>query len=596
MATQQALFADSYFPQTYRQMDPSGDIYFQEDLVKIDPHSILAGDAKRSILGESVRRITSSSTISESDILRTIIYLMDCKFITYKDVQMVKTPFGLNVTHNLTNEDPCHLNKFQFRLLINRTGPARQVSDNNTPPEVKLEKVIITINLEKPVEVCFGVQKDVFQSIKQAFENLQGLALDNKLKIYVAENGNIKETLLWKTSIINYMQQINQRVECAAASICQGEAERQLHYIYSHSPPLVTMPVKDCYKMNISNKEWTVHLIRNVCELLFGANKLMRVKPERPNLSRWLNRIFRCFELNTSISLQPEQVPSFEDCPFKTAKGIITCTENIREALLDSSVLKTARNATMVQKISYCRITNDDIHPLDQMAPHNFVTLENGDIFRRNNNGGLLTTDVRTKCDLDYIDHNGAVYVLSCVKDGDYGSSDTILKAGLKQITRYDEFIPTGFVFHEDNASKHNDPHYSMSGGKIFPAPQVTHFTDNNGVTRNLSVKLANGWIKNIFEHLSAKQNTDKNKFPFPWLGTEKIDISNIITKEKDKNEVLIKDLYKKGNVWNYLPFCRYADTQYSKLKLFEYIVCNGWMTKEIFLHNVLVMYDRIKD
>ena len=571
MATQDSLFmGPNNLAITYRQMDPydsNNQNIFDSSL---DPHDILTGIAKRNVLREVITRCVNSPVISQHDVTRTLKYLMDCRFITYKDMKMVQSPFGLNVTHNLTMEDPSALKEFEFRYLINKTSPARQVSVNNTPPEVTMEVVVKKVNLENPIVVSFSVKQDLYKNMKQALEQISGLGLPDNLKVYIGQQGNIPQTLLWKTTLINYMQKINQNVEGAATSICQGETERQLQYIYSRSPPLTNMPFKDCYKINVPVKEWATYLVRVYIEYMFGANKLWRVKQERKDISRWLYQVCRGFELNTSIGLQPELTPYFENCSFKTAKGIITCTENFRESLIDSGLLKTARGATMVQKVSYCQISKRDIHPMDEKAPHDMVTLENGDVFRRNPDGGLLTTEVKTITDLDYIEQSGNVYIICCIRDGDFGSKDTVLRAGMKQITRYDEFVPTGFVFGQ-GSQKNN----CQLNGPLYPAPQTTYFTDAKGTDRCLSVSMCNQWLKNIFKWFTENDNVTETLAPnhFPPL------------KEGWEGKIPWNDIHDLSNSF---PFCYKSDRG---LRLFKYVMQNYWMTKEIFLSNLLTLY-----
>lgn len=574
MATYDHIFT-SQTPMglTFRQMDPY-DSQLDADNIRylpIDPYDVLTGNTFKNVMRDAITRSVTQSSLSHNDIVRTISYCMDSKIISYKDQQMCRTPFGLNVTHNLTMEDPANLKEFEFVYMLNRTSPARQVSLNNTPPEVTVELIVRKVELENPIVVSFSMKSDLYKAMKAALENIEGLGLKDNLKIYVGQQGYIPQTLLWQTALSNYIQKINLYASMAALSISQGETQRQLQYIYSRSPPVTTMPVKDCYKVGISNKEWAVYLIRAYSEHMFGVNKLWKVKRERSSVSDWLNEVCRIFELNTNSVLQPELAPYFENCPFKNPKGVITCTENIREALIQCKRLKTAYNSTMVQKISYCQISKNDTHPFDTKAPHDMVTLSNGNVYRRNPNGGLLTTEVRTEnYDTEYIEHGGGAYVVSCIRDGDFGSDNTVLKAGLKQITRFDEFIPCGFEF----TSSFRDPddfHH------LYSVPQTTYFKDCYGTTRSLSVSNCASWLKSIYARYFKE-----------FKGSTQLKTSSVFTKgekwEPEKPWDDFKDLS------NNLPFF-YVSTDGKELKCFDLVIENHWMTKGIFLSNLLTTY-----
>lgn len=547
----------------------------------INPHDALSGSLMRDILLNTIKKTLTSTRITQEDVERVMVYIMNVKLINYQQVDMCKTPFGLQVAHNCTREDPGSLKTFQFIFAINKTNPADIVINNNMPSEVTLETVTKEIEFDQKTQISFSVEKQLYQDMRAALELIAGKSLPDNLKIYAGEqiipNGS---ELLWKTKLTNYFQRVHLFSGLAANSISQGELIRQLIYIYSRSPTIYTLPTKETYKGSASLQTWALQIINTHIRFAYGINKLWKTHRECPTTNKWLNDILYMFKLNTSPAVTPELCPYFENAKFKHIEGVITVTENIRKTLEDLGLLNVAHGVTMVQKVSHCKIKQDDLHPFDTKAPHSSVILKNGGVYERHKDGSLITDEIRTVLDVEYIVHSGGVYILSCVTDGKLGGGNSMIKSGMKQISRYDSLIPTCIQL----LPSLDD---CVTSGPLSPIPQCTMFKDANGITRSLGFSKAVQFLQKIFNY------ADENADVFKNLPPEETD-DNIqktlmfftVYRQQQSTEDDGENSESGGGRQLYMR-------RRKIIKLFKYTIENTYMTKEIFLTNVLNAYNQ---
>lgn len=483
---------------------------------------------------------------------------------------MCKSPFGLQVNHACTAEKPDDMYRIEYRYYVNRTGPARTVNKNNTPPEVTIDVVKKQVEKEAPSCICIPVNKETYQKMRAALEAIQGLGLPDSLKMYVGQDilpvndANVK---LWKTNIANYIARVNLFSKIAAGALCRGEYERQMQYIYSRSPDAYTLALNDCYKDGWSDRDWAVHLIESCTTFMFGGNKLWNVHKERLNTSAWMEAICSMYQANTCPSTTPDLLPYFENAPFKTIRGVITVTDNMQRMLVRKGVLSHCYNATMIQKISFPQLSQNDLHPFDEYAPHDSVTVQSNGVYRRKDDGGMLVREVKTELEsLDYFTHAGGIYVVFTIKDGNLGKN-TMIRLGMKQTSRFDSIIPTGIRFTQSSSSSEVD-----SSG--YPVPQETSFRDSTGLTQTLAVKRAASFINGIFIW-------GRDECPHEF---DRDRLAKIFPEEQ------IKDEWSKLNVPKTMMF--FYVNKDGQLQMYKYTICNRWMNEDIFLTNMLTLYN----
>ena len=74
--------------------------------------------------------------------------MMNCRLITFKEKEMCKQPFGLQINHACSAEKPDDMFQIQFKYCIDRTGI---VTNNNTPTEVTVDEIIKTVENRVPI-------------------------------------------------------------------------------------------------------------------------------------------------------------------------------------------------------------------------------------------------------------------------------------------------------------------------------------------------------------------------------------------------------------------------------------------------------------
>lgn len=596
------------FDQVYRDLPPTYNTF--REMNPIDAYSVISDNLATSAIKNSLLSAVTSTRITQEDVNRAITYLMDCKIIDVKHKKMCETIFGLQVSHNFTNEEYFSLNKFQFIYTINKTAAADVVNHNNRACEVTIETIKKTVELEIPIEIAFGVEKELYERVKSALECVVGLCLPNKSKGYVGEmvipNGSL---VMFKQYMTNYISRVDMFTVYAAGALNQGETVRQLTYIYLKSPDIYCLPNKTCYSATASMRYWVQYVLDMTITYAYGLNKLWGAHREMSNSSKWLQMAIDMFKLNTSVSISPELLPYFENAQFKSIAGVITVTENIKRALIDAGLICTDYNVTMVQKISYCKISQEDTHPFDIMAPHASVSLKNSDIYQRDADGGLLTSEVRNDMNVDYIKHNGEIYVVSCVQDGDLGSCGGIVKSGMKQISQFDYMVPCGVQMVDDCM----DP---GTAKLLAPVPQSTMYKDVNGQTRTLSFKMAVPFLKSIFgsvpeeDERESEHDNGYQKMRARWgKRNEEEDERKDRTFERGESERKGDRTYDRGDEKDSSSKFKYGEADHDGTEdmifffhtnnsgqdryLIDYTVSNVLMTKEIFLTNVMNCYHK---
>lgn len=563
MATDHQPYANDRHPiiQTARQLDAAE--AWPVKVTGANPYDIMSGATMNAAMRELMGMSLTSSEVNYESITRFMTYTMGNKLYTQHCSLLSQTPLGLHMAHHATGEAYKNLQYFNWHYLLNRTPPATEAQKNVNAPAVKIEQVVRNCWMDGPLSVMIPVDKEVYVLIKKTLERLCGMDMADRYKIYVGE-GVDAWTLLFKTILQSYLSTMSMRAKFAATSLIQGEVIRQIMFTYVRSPVLYTMPPKDVYMDKIAPKEWTEIINRHYFEYLFSLNKLWRIKREKGDLPQWLEEVCRRLHFNTSKCSTPEFEPSFANCPFTTIEGIVMVTPNIYQLFAKSGLLKVARGASMTQKFSYCILTEADMNPINTRAPQHLYEKRNGS-YMKNEDGTLMTHNVTTHIDLPYLDGPEGALVVVNIHDGDLGSNHAALRIGMKQMTRFDEMIPCGFVFKGFNGPPN----------KLHAVPQTTFFPDMFGSHKALSVQSAKDFLKSCYNWCYAQ--VDQTHY----------DIQTILNRPRDKTMLSWDSL-------NYREFASsfpFSHLEMGAFKMNRYVVQNKWFCKEIFVANIVHMH-----
>lgn len=514
-----------------------------------DPYSIQSRDDTPG-LADIVTRIATSDRITEEDIMRNMVYVIDWKIVRNVSSDLL----GMLMSQSFTNENSDSLNTFEFKYLVDRTGPARETGWNTGAPVVTLDMVTRRVRLTNPRSVCISVPKPIYRRMANAMKEISGLNdRERSIKPYLGEDGSLRMTPKWKAEVRNYMDALKTRTDVALNSQNQGTNESQLEFLFSRAPDLKLVPSKDAVIAHDDIRLVVPNMLRSFLENTFFINKIMGAHLKKPTLSHAMSRLYRGFLLNTSENLMPELEPTFENTPFKRATGIITCTSNVRDALASMGLVTHAPDAVMVKKISYCRVGVEDLHPFDSHAPHNMVQQVDVGMFRQTETGSLRTFEKRVEAPIEYLSSPEGYFVLNVATEANFGNKNSLSKIGMRQIFRYDEMVPVGFIV---GCNGHGD----FDKAVLKPAPQRTYYTDHHGITRCLDISGAAGLITKLQNQFSA------------FNGESMLTIDDIEAPFWGKGIPLLFG-FVDGN---------------GKYEHYKYSICNPYMVDEIFLSNVL--------
>ena len=442
-----------------------------------DPYAIQNSDDVPG-LSDITTSISRRDSILEDDLMRQMIYVIDWKIVKNTCTDLL----GMLMSQSFTNERADNLNSFEFTYIVDRTGPAREMTFNNAAPLVTLETFRRRVLLTNPRAVCIAMPKRIYQQMKKALQELIGLRdKERSILPYLGEDGKVQMTPLWRAKIHNYMDAIKARTDVALNSQNQGTNESQLEFLFSRAPDLKLAPIKDIIITHDDIQLIVPYMIRSFVEHTFIINKIMGVHLKKPTLSKAMSVLFKAFKLNTSQNLMPELEPTFENTPFTIATGIITCTNNIKDQLASAGLLQQAPNGVLVKKVSYCRVGEEDLHPFDNKAPHNMVKQVDVGMFRQTESGSLQTFEKRVPMPIDYVATAEGFFVVNVVTEADFGNTNALSKIGMRQIYTYDEMIPVGFVLDYGGQS-------DFDKSILRHAPQKTFYTDHHGTTRSLNI------------------------------------------------------------------------------------------------------------
>ena len=440
-------------------------------------------------LTDIVQNITTSDRISEDDIMRKMVYVIDWKIVKNVSSDLL----GLLMSQSFTNEHSDSLNTFEFKYLVDRTGPARETGYNTGSPVVTLDLVKRRVKLTNPRAVYISVPKRIYRRMATAMEEIVGLTdKERAIKPYLGEDGQLLMTPKWHAEVRNYMDAIKTRSDVALNSQNQGTNESKLEFLFTRAPDLKLSPSRDAIIAHDDLKLIVPNMIRSFLEYTFFVNKIMGIHLKKPTLSAAMSKLFRAYLLNTSENLMPELEPTFENTPFKRATGIITCTSNVRDQFASLGMITHAPNAVTLKKISYCQVGSEDLYPFDTHAPHNMVQQVDLGMFRQTENGSLRTFVKRVEAPIEYISAPEGNFVINVATEANFGTKNSMSKIGKRQITRYDEMIPIGFIVESGN---HGDEDKSLK-----PAPQKTYYTDHHGLTRCLTMLHLAKWVAKLEE------------------------------------------------------------------------------------------------
>lgn len=465
-----------------------------------DPYSIQSHNDTPG-LSDIVTNITTSERIAEEDIMRNMVYVMDWKIVrnTCSDL------LGLVMSQSFTNESADSLNKFEFKYMVDRTGPARETGYNTGAPVVTLDMVTRRVRLTNPRSVAIPVPKAIYRRMVAVLEEYAGLNDKRRsIKPYLGEDGNLRMTPKMEAEVRNYTNAIKTRTDIALTSQNQGTNESQLEFLFTRAPDLKLTPTRDAFIAHDDIKMVVPNMIRSFLEHTFFINKIMGAHLKKQTLGQAMSRLYRAYLLNTSENLMPELEPTFENTPFKRATGIITCTSNVRDQLASMGLITHAPDAVVVKKVSYCKVGVEDLHPFDTHAPHSMVQQVDVGNFQQTDTGSLRTFEKRVATPVEYLKAPEGVFVLNVATESNFGNknNNSLSKIGMRQLFRYDEMVPVGFIV---ESGVHGDFDKSV----LKPAPQRTYYTDHHGRTRCLDIMAAANWITKMegqFRDLDGRQ------------------------------------------------------------------------------------------
>lgn len=280
--------------------------------------------------------------------------------------------------------------------------------------------------------------------------------------------------------------------------------------------------------------------------------------------------------------MTPELLPTFENCPFSKIDGVVTVTNDTLRMLRNAGVVETCYNATMVQKVSYTQLSEEDMHPYNRTAPHNGVVLQNNGMYRSNPEGGLLTTEIKTGDNptddqtIHYFKSNGCVYAICSVDDAEFGTCNTLMRVGMKRVARIDTVLMCGTTL-QYTSKDGGEAHYS--GVEPAPIPVTTYWKDESGLTRKLSISDSLPWIRSIIEW-GTKLNNESSDIPANLWPPVKPLAEDINGKKWDHYNPKIST----HMVMFYVGEDR-------NLKMFTYAMQNNYVDRNVVLTNVIALY-----
>lgn len=164
MATQLGSIAGSSVGITPRILDASGS--------PLDPFLVQSGETTPG-LAEILQNIVYSDRVTDEDVIRKLTYVIDWKIVRNDSSDLL----AMLMSQSFTGETSDELNTFEFKYVVDRTGPARETGYNTGPPDVTMETVSRKAHMCTPRAVSIRVPKKIYRRMKAALEELHGLGI-----------------------------------------------------------------------------------------------------------------------------------------------------------------------------------------------------------------------------------------------------------------------------------------------------------------------------------------------------------------------------------------------------------------------------------
>ena len=427
-----------------------------------------------------------SGTITEEDLQKPIIVLMDVHSIFALKIGTIKHPLGLVFNHSLLTERESDMITLETVYSIDTTknstirpiGRPYNVGQIGT---VEFCRLVRRMTFQDNISISISMSKSVFERVTESMRLLTSQRfLEKTERKYVGENEydplDEPEAKMRLYELNTFFNEIEQKYNAASNSLTGTHTQVALIKLALHSPFIFHLPRHVYTSTRLSRADYYMNQQAASDVMTFGLNKLDYVRPEMRNSTDYLEAFYNTYLTNTdNATTHPDQLATvtLQGGEQYMPKAVLICLPHTFKFLNHQKLIKSTQ-ATINQYMTKISLKMKDFNPLNERALQDGVTLK-GNHFIRDPNGGMLRDEYKSSHKINTMKIAGDDVLVVSLDQGTV-TRETQENSSLKSLCSFDTMLPQGAVLTDTgDCSDIIDAHQT----NLFPSK--ISFLDHHG-------------------------------------------------------------------------------------------------------------------
>ena len=397
-----------------------------------------------------------SGKITEEDLQKPIIVLMDVHSIFSLKIATIKHPLGIIFNHALLTERESDMITLETVYSIDTTknstirpiGRPYNVGQIGT---VEFCRLVRRMTFQDNISISISMSKSVFERVTESMRLLTSQRfLEKTERKYVGQNEtdplDDPEAKMRLYELNTFFNEIEQKYNAASNSLTGTHTQVALIKLALHSPFIFHLPRHVHTSTRLSRADYYMNQQASSDVMTFGLNKLDYVRPEMRNSTDYLEAFYNTYLTNTdNATTHPDQLATITlqgGEPF-VPKAVLICLPHTFKFLNHQKLIKSTY-ANINQYMTKISLKMKDFNPLNERALQDGVTLK-GNHFVKDPKGGMLRDEYKTSHKINTIKiANDDILVVPL--DQGTVTKETQENSSLKSLCSFDTMLPQGAV------------------------------------------------------------------------------------------------------------------------------------------------------
>lgn len=445
-------------------------------------------------LFDQLSKYEQRNSITTKDVNTSMDFLLASKLALYVSKAMRESTLGCMFQGVTTIEELNDGVSFTLSFLINTSK--NNVKIDGAIPKTSLTTMDRKIVVGDPLKVKTEVSKDVFRIIAEFLKIVNGYWLEAKERVAIGgplyHPKDNEKSMLTHSNYNNFMKLANTHSWVAADLLTALDNTIAMIKVGEWAPSSTVLRSKgEAWKNVRSIQDIAKRTIASKSQQTFAMAKHIpgQVTSEMNTCAKALFEFLSVYMHNSdNDGAMPDLMPRFsgEGARFEHP-DVIICAPGSTIAYLLKIGLAQKNNVNMHQRETKLTLSQNDMNPINLVAPQNSVTLKNGSYVRDDKRQLQVEEVVQQNHEL-ITAVIGGIRAVFVDLDGNPFVDSVARKSGLRNMTTIDRVLPCGILFTKKGIAPDG------------PVRQTTTFTNEDGSQYTLGASAMMKFLTRFFE------------------------------------------------------------------------------------------------